>query len=205
MTQKKPIAVDFSQEVATLQVLSRPELLSSRQAGWNGMYFEYYHQPPHETPEHYPSQHVVAIQTEGQVQAERRLDGRLQQEQIVTGDVCVVPAHTHHWIHSTGDQGLILLSFDPTFLARVAYESSAPDRVELVPLEKLHESCSSIARDLRGTNMTTARQIEQPMQTAKLLQNRVALVTGASRGIGAAIAKLFAQHGAAVGINDSQQ
>ena len=43
--------------------------------------------------------------------------------------------------------------------------------------------------------MTTATQ------TAKLLQNQVALVTGASRGIGAAIAKLFAQHGAAVGIN----
>ena len=37
--------------------------------------------------------------------------------------------------------------------------------------------------------------------TAKLLQNRVALITGASKGIGAAIAKLFAQHGAAVGIN----
>ncbi len=38
-------------------------------------------------------------------------------------------------------------------------------------------------------------------QTAKLLQNRVAIVTGSSRGIGAAIAKLFAEHGAAVGIN----
>jgi len=33
----------------------------------------------------------------------------------------------------------------------------------------------------------------------QLLQNRVALVTGASRGIGAATAKLLAHHGAAVG------
>ena len=133
MIPKKPIAVDFSQEAATSQVLSRPNLLSSHQAGWNGMYFEYHYQPSHETPEHYPTQHVVAIQAKGQLQAERRLDERLQQEQILTGDVCVVPAHTRHWIHSSGNQGLILLSFNPAFLARVAYESVDPDRVELVP------------------------------------------------------------------------
>lgn len=49
--------------------------------------------------------------------------------------------------------------------------------------------------------MTIGTQTESSIQTAKLLQNRVALVTGASRGIGAATAKLFAHHGAAVGVN----
>jgi len=36
---------------------------------------------------------------------------------------------------------------------------------------------------------------------ASLLQRQVALITGASRGIGAATALLFARHGAAVGVN----
>jgi 3-oxoacyl-[acyl-carrier protein] reductase len=35
----------------------------------------------------------------------------------------------------------------------------------------------------------------------QLLQGHVALITGASRGIGAATARLFARHGAAVGVN----
>src|SRR2546426_12628394 len=37
--------------------------------------------------------------------------------------------------------------------------------------------------------------------TAQLLQHKVALVTGANRGIGAAVAKVFAGHGATVVVN----
>ena len=39
------------------------------------------------------------------------------------------------------------------------------------------------------------------MAKGRLLEGRVALITGASRGIGAATARLLASHGAAVGIN----
>lgn len=133
MKQNNPLAVDHSQESATLQVLPNSNLLYSCKTQLTGMYLEYHYSPPHETPEHYPTQHVIAIQTKGTVQAERRLDGRFRQEHIVAGDICVVPAQTRHWIHSQGEQELILLSLDPTFLGRVAHESLDPDRIEIIP------------------------------------------------------------------------
>ena len=132
MMQNNPLAVDHSQESATLQVLPNSNLLYSCKTQLTGMYLEYHYSPPHETPEHYPTQHVIA-QTKGAVQAERRLDGHFRQEHIVAGDICVVPAHTRHWIHSQGEQELILLSLEPAFLGRVAHESVEPERVEIVP------------------------------------------------------------------------
>ncbi|MBW4429260.1 MAG: SDR family oxidoreductase [Nostoc desertorum CM1-VF14] len=46
-----------------------------------------------------------------------------------------------------------------------------------------------------------ATQLQQTSNTSQLLHDRVVLITGASRGIGAATAKLLGQHGAAVGVN----
>ncbi|MEM6754880.1 MAG: hypothetical protein AAF630_18140 [Cyanobacteria bacterium P01_C01_bin.38] len=40
MASDKLIAVNFSQEAATSQVISHSNRLSSHQAGWNGMYLE---------------------------------------------------------------------------------------------------------------------------------------------------------------------
>ncbi len=133
MASDKLIAVNFSQEAATSQVISNSNRLSSHQAGWDGMYLEYHDSPSHETPEHYPIQHVIAIQTKGVVEAERKLGDRFEQEEIRVGDVCVVPAYTRHWIHSKGEQGLIIVSLEPSFLSRTIPEYINSDDIELLP------------------------------------------------------------------------
>ena len=49
--------------------------------------------------------------------------------------------------------------------------------------------------------VATQSQGNQNSEISKLMKDRVVLVTGASRGIGAATAKLLGRHGAAVGVN----
>ena len=85
MTQNNPLAVDHSQESATLQVLPNSNLLYSCKTQLTGMYLEYHYSPPDAPAEHYPTQHVIAIQTKGAVQAERRLDRHFRQEHIFEG------------------------------------------------------------------------------------------------------------------------
>ena len=132
MTLDKAIAVDFSKETATSSIILPPNL-SSHHVDWTGIYLQYHNCPSHETPEHYPTQHVIAIQTKGFVEAERKLGDRDRQEQIRVGDVCLVPAHTRHWIHAKGTQGLILLSIEPAAISRILPNDLDAKNIELLP------------------------------------------------------------------------
>lgn len=130
MQSKKPIQVDFSQE-GTSQIISLPDI--SSQQDWQGIYLQYHNCPAHETPEHYPTQHVVAIQTWGTVDAERKLGDRFRQERIYAGDVCFVPANTRHRIHTEAEQGLILLSIEPELINRLVPQTIGEKGIELLP------------------------------------------------------------------------
>ena len=132
MTLDKAVAVDFSQETATSSVILPPKL-SSHHADWTGMYLQYHDCPSHETSEHYPTQHVIAIQTKGMIEAERKLGDRYRREQIRVGDVCLVPAYTHHWIRAKGTQGLILLGIEPDAISKILPNDLDNKNIELLP------------------------------------------------------------------------
>jgi AraC family transcriptional regulator len=133
MKQSDSIAIDHSQESVILQAVPAAQVQFSGKRQLNGIYLESHHSSAHETPEHYPTQHVIAIQTQGIVQLERRLDGQFRYESIAAGDVCIVPANTRHWIRSPGEQNLLLISFEPTFLQQLDPEVIDPDRIEILP------------------------------------------------------------------------
>lgn len=95
-----------------------------------------------------------------------------------------------------------------TVEARATVEAIDPDtRLVTLKTEILRSDDDYVMRGratvkvLRLAEPDTGAHVAAPAATSRLLDGRVALITGASRGIGRAIARLFGQNGATVWIN----
>lgn len=132
--EKQPVN-NITEEGETPQILPSGSLLSNQQAKWDRLYCGFHYQSANGTRECSSTRHVVVVHTEVPLNAcsERKMAGAIEQEQLRTGDIVVVPANTAHWTHSDREQSYILLNLEPTLLAHAAYESVAPERVELLP------------------------------------------------------------------------
>jgi AraC family transcriptional regulator len=134
MLEEKILNVDFTQEDACAEVLPRSHINSSFHAKWDGIRLDVHQQPAYETPEHSPQQHVIYINLAHDLMtAERVLDGRFQQENILKGDVAIIPANTHHICRWTSENEFLLLSLEPTFFNQIILESVDLQGVELTP------------------------------------------------------------------------
>lgn len=134
MSEATPLALDFTQENALLQLLPRAPLLSSHQFEWDGIHAQYHQQPAWETPESYGLHHaIVVIHFEQPTKTEQVLDGRRRSEQAFTGDIAIIPAHIQHKASWDREGDFTLLFLEPTYIAQIAYESVDPEHVEIVP------------------------------------------------------------------------
>jgi AraC family transcriptional regulator len=126
---------ELSRQAALTPILPNTPLLSSIQSGWQGITLEHFRYPPFETPEYAYTEHKIAIHTQisPELQVKRRLDGRVQYQQVFTEQVIVVPATVAHQVQWDQPSEFLILTLNPDFLQRIAYEAIAPDQVDLVP------------------------------------------------------------------------
>jgi AraC family transcriptional regulator len=131
------LVVDFAKEKEEgyKRVFSQLPLLSSVSANWDGIYVAYDYLLPGQTPEICAKQHGIGIFVEmpTPAQAERLIDGRFRCEQVVQGDMVVVPANTWHRTGWDKAGGAIIIGLEPEGFARTIYEVVERDRIELIP------------------------------------------------------------------------
>lgn len=134
MSFAKPITVNPSQKGAMSQILSHTPLLSSYEAGWNGIHLAHYHQLSGEIPEHYISQHIISISAKNPEVLEVISDGKtwITSSEIKANLIQVYPANRSYQVGWVGESKFIHCYLDPQKLAQIAYESVNPDCLELM-------------------------------------------------------------------------
>ncbi|HIK03237.1 MAG TPA: helix-turn-helix transcriptional regulator [Trichormus sp. M33_DOE_039] len=134
MSEKKILSVDIAQEDPYGEVLPRSPVISSYHNKWEGLRFDVHQQPSHETPEHFIQQHLISISLNPQlVKAERFFNGHFQEENIINGDVAIIPANINHISRWQSDTEFITVSIEPAFLKRVAIDTGDWQEFEIKP------------------------------------------------------------------------
>ena len=104
-------------------------------AQWDGILVDYDYLLPGQTPEISVKQHGIGIFVEmpEPAQAERSIDGRFRREQVLQGDVVIVPANTWHRTCWDRAGGAIVLGLEPKKFARTIDETIERNGFELIP------------------------------------------------------------------------
>lgn len=131
------VVVDFvkEKEEGYKRIFSRSPLLSSVSTDWNGILAAYDYFLPGQTPEICVKQHGIGIFVDmpKPAEAERLIDGRFRREQVIQGDVVIVPANTWHRTSWNMAGGAIVLGLEPKEFAHIIDETVERDGMELIP------------------------------------------------------------------------
>jgi hypothetical protein len=91
MPKDKPLTINFTHRDALKRILPSFPILSSHEAGWEGIQFAYYRQPTHEVPECCFTQHIISMHV-GQAPARLTVKGYFQNEYYGNGELGILPA-----------------------------------------------------------------------------------------------------------------
>jgi AraC family transcriptional regulator len=171
------LVVDFvkEKEEGYKRIFSRSPLLSSVSAQWDGILVAYDYLLPGQTPEISVKQHGIGIFVEmpEPALAERLIDGRFRREQVLQGDVVIVPANTWHRTSWNTAGGAIVLGLEPKEFTRTIDEIIERDRIELIPHfatpdPLVHQIGLALKRALENSG-NTSRLYAETMTTALMV------------------------------------
>ncbi len=139
MPAAKPLVIDWTREDEPHSIFPHPPQLSSKQAGWNGIYLEYHRQPAHKTPEHCYAHHVISIHREHPVTIEQRQNGYFQTKHLIHGDISLYPAGQGQSVRWHQETNFLDLYLEPAFFKAAVSELGRTTDAELVPQLKLSD------------------------------------------------------------------
>ncbi|MBD2000600.1 helix-turn-helix transcriptional regulator [Leptolyngbya sp. FACHB-541] len=114
--------------------LSESPVISSQRSQWQGIFFNHYDHPAHESPEFQYMQHVIGITGSGHpISSEHRFEGQVQTCYCQPGEVLFIPAKVRYSSIWQQPGEFSLIGFLPAFFEKIVNESIQPDRIELIP------------------------------------------------------------------------
>ena len=125
------LKVNYREDAANLQVTPRLPRLSSR-SGWQYIGLQHHIQPPIQTPEFQPVQHLLVVHLNAEQGVERHLGGSRQRGDNLPGEITVIPAHCNYQVTTVNQSEVLLLTLEPQYVSYLAYET-VPERLEIVP------------------------------------------------------------------------
>lgn len=109
-------------------------LLTNASANWNGLYFQYHRQPPHEMVEHSCLQHRIIIHDRAlPLPMLATIDDLTQPTPIRSGTVTIVPASARNWAYWNVEHQFMVLAWEADQLAQDIAEATDGNAVELLP------------------------------------------------------------------------
>lgn len=134
---KNGLHLDFARREAALKILPTP--ISSHQIGWQNITIKHFQTPAWEIEEHTHPHHELLVHLNSETLVERNIDRHSKQENIVRGDIVLIPAGTSHQSFWQDKNEFMVLSLPSEPIKWCAWESFAPEKVELIPQFALND------------------------------------------------------------------
>ena len=129
---RRPLLVDVRQKEQVQELLPRPQIFSSHEAGWQNIVLEHHCQSAAEIPEVFFKQHILVVHLNRGV-CQKKMGNLTRIENSQAGDVSLIPADVNFSCVDRKSTEYIVLCIEPEYLIKSNQDFIKGNGVELIP------------------------------------------------------------------------